>query len=1262
MSNKNPATAAAAVTEKTAKERRADAKKQKKLEKQHKKEVKRLKKEYDARQKIVPVNKRPIVCPPDRLGESRGKVVAGFLCRAFIIFVAVFAVAFFVCDALGFTADYGIKAGALALWSLLFTAVLTAMCLIRFVWIPGVLVLGAAVLVPLLPYLLKNPIGPFVNIYNAAMLHLSKSYYYDTTGMTVNPAQVQPVVILFILVVAAVYVPCLIRRIHILPPAILSAAILWGVFVYNLSRSNWGVTLLIASFASLLVMFVYDLIYVREPKKDKVDDNVSFFGTEDEPQMPETVRTRAQRRAEKKEAKAAARAAKKEKKRALREHTVTVAEELDDYFAETPKKPKKEKKPKAPKLTRTEKKELAAKKKAEKAAAKQAKREERAAVRNVLQYRARKINAKCAVGGFAGAGMLALVLILMLIPALSVHGRFKTIPSIDKKMEYYRDYVTAWLMGDDPSLDLLAYEGNKANFAPHSAAANPRYYQNIPIMVVDVNTRQFPVYMRGWVGVDYKDGSWYTGIPDDPVFIDYRRLFSTYIDPSETMFSNLFSIMAPGSIDADTDYVKHSRTNSSYGFAVTQVNVLRQDFKSLLLYMPSYSLRGFAVNGKTSAGKTASFLRGYGTDTASKVTFADYFDGMYTSYRASRDTEGYASVAMLTSMKTEGFHRNVADLITGYNLLRYAVNGQCIAAETEPVTIDEVISDELTVPITYTHYVAFSGDDPAKAEFRIEYDVGYNTAAGQTFIRVAQPVGAARYIINENGTMIRKIVDIPDGKVFDEEGYEIIYSAPALNYVIRYHELMTEAEKEALASNYRITDFYTPYVYRYYAGAFDTESAVIRSVLDEIVANAKTSATEEYEVTEPVENPETGEVENVTYTLTRKIEVPADFSRAAEHNVYRVVEEFNKKTQETTCTDVYVSGVLDREVYIQRHEMVMAIVDYLTDPDVFTYTLRPQQTAPEGADPIEFFLTQSHEGYCVQFASALTRLLRAAGIPARYVEGYLASNFVGARGDHVASYTDTVLDSDAHAWVEVWYDGIGWLQYEATPPYYSMMYPVENEPRDPHVNPTGGDEDPGEEDDPGMTDEELAEYIRKMEEEARRAKIRKIITIVCVIAAVLAVIAVFFLIVLTRARAKAKERAALIDKLKRAEETAPTREDVRAASDLINLLMAECGSAPKIGEFREEYTARIFRDYGGAIGAPAKSEKLTEFEAAHSAITENQLGRVFDAIAAEEFGYGAETADLPLMAKFYERVYDNSYSRVVSPVRRVWLWLFRQVL
>lgn len=82
---------------------------------------------------------------------------------------------------------------------------------------------------------------------------------------------------------------------------------------------------------------------------------------------------------------------------------------------------------------------------------------------------------------------------------------------------------------------------------------------------------------------------------------------------------------------------------------------------------------------------------------------------------------------------------------------------------------------------------------------------------------------------------------------------------------------------------------------------------------------------------------------------------------------------------------------------------------------------------PEGADFVSWFLTESHEGYCMHFASAATLMLRYLGIPARYVAGYVATVPSSGKVD--------VPDSAAHAWVEIYLDGYGWEPIEVTPAY-----------------------------------------------------------------------------------------------------------------------------------------------------------------------------------------------------------------------------------
>lgn len=99
------------------------------------------------------------------------------------------------------------------------------------------------------------------------------------------------------------------------------------------------------------------------------------------------------------------------------------------------------------------------------------------------------------------------------------------------------------------------------------------------------------------------------------------------------------------------------------------------------------------------------------------------------------------------------------------------------------------------------------------------------------------------------------------------------------------------------------------------------------------------------------------------------------------------------------------------------------------------YTLSPGKT-PEGKDFVEYFLFGNKKGYCSHYASAATLMLRAMGIPARYVEGYVAKS---TKLDNGARYNGKVsvnlTDENAHAWVEIYFKGYGWVPVEMTSGY-----------------------------------------------------------------------------------------------------------------------------------------------------------------------------------------------------------------------------------
>lgn len=103
-------------------------------------------------------------------------------------------------------------------------------------------------------------------------------------------------------------------------------------------------------------------------------------------------------------------------------------------------------------------------------------------------------------------------------------------------------------------------------------------------------------------------------------------------------------------------------------------------------------------------------------------------------------------------------------------------------------------------------------------------------------------------------------------------------------------------------------------------------------------------------------------------------------------------------------------------------EKAVAIRDYLIGH--YEYTL-DVKTPPESVDFLAWFLLAEQKGYCTYFATAMTVLSRIAGLPARYVEGYIV------KPDE--SGITLIRGVDAHAWTEVYLNGVGWVTFDATP-------------------------------------------------------------------------------------------------------------------------------------------------------------------------------------------------------------------------------------
>jgi hypothetical protein len=119
------------------------------------------------------------------------------------------------------------------------------------------------------------------------------------------------------------------------------------------------------------------------------------------------------------------------------------------------------------------------------------------------------------------------------------------------------------------------------------------------------------------------------------------------------------------------------------------------------------------------------------------------------------------------------------------------------------------------------------------------------------------------------------------------------------------------------------------------------------------------------------------------------------------------------------------------------YEKAVAICSYLRALD---YTL-DIGARPNGSDGVDYFLFELGKGYCTYFASAMTVLLRASGVPSRMVAGYgpgestdsyVPPDMVGPRdASQDGQYTFIVRNS--HSWSEAFFPGYGWILFEPTP-------------------------------------------------------------------------------------------------------------------------------------------------------------------------------------------------------------------------------------
>jgi len=135
------------------------------------------------------------------------------------------------------------------------------------------------------------------------------------------------------------------------------------------------------------------------------------------------------------------------------------------------------------------------------------------------------------------------------------------------------------------------------------------------------------------------------------------------------------------------------------------------------------------------------------------------------------------------------------------------------------------------------------------------------------------------------------------------------------------------------------------------------------------------------------------------------------------------------------------------------YDKVRRIEAYLKEN--YPYTNSPDISKRRSEDFVDAFLFEVMEGYCDYFSTAMAVLARASGIPTRWVKGYApgalpSEIYIGVPDEAVNPNTGgtyTVRNADAHSWVEVYFEGFGWIPFEPTPGFsYPYAYPESEAP------------------------------------------------------------------------------------------------------------------------------------------------------------------------------------------------------------------------
>lgn len=937
----------------------------------------------------------------------------------------------------------------------------------------------------------------------------------------------------------------LVRRAHPIPLAALLAGLMVPVFLFNITVTNTGVMLLLLFICAAITLTVYDLRF--DGRREKHAAGI-----------------------EKRCAKKAARTEKAKIKLALRQSAENV---YRDTLAHTGDKTAA-KKARAQVLLAERERVRAAKaaavrerekRRAENLAAKKAAREARTAQKRQHAERAK-------IGGKAKKSATELA-------AIAAKRAEKRAVKQEK-----RQRIRAARERENKRIACGGFAGMTALVIAFLAIWLPYSVisKNFPIVDFINNKMQIArMYVTAYLmgdDVDLNSLSLYGGVAElNPRTVDFdtpkytgKKIFTLdagYASPvyMRSWLGTNYDIATDTWLSATPDEVVHYRERFGSAYTPDHITYFFNKFvypKSVDITrfdqyrnLDSYGFRVFQINVRRESGTSKLLfvpafmnsglgLMRYGSIEPVDRKYSAYYDGIYSS-RFFGENSSYSTSSFVTTMKLPGLAENYEKSILYYNTAM---------SYMEMIDLLEESAEQGVYTITEDNFVKLSSGGA-----KLETD-----AFGRVIDSATEEV---RYTIDNEAIAAQ----------FEAKMTEIGYKWEGESLVRRYFA-MDSGERAQFRRSYETEQSYREYVQETYTTPFGSEA--VREIAETLLA------------------------ENGIVNLDSD-----ETARALRANSWE--SPFVNPAGET----------------VPRHTVVLSVIDYLREN--YTYTLEPNvPTEPvldeagnpvldENGEPVtqsaivsennlDAFLTEVKEGYCVHFATAAVGILREMDFAVRYDEGYIASRWNRSyAADAVARYRTSVRDYDAHAWIEVYYPCIGWVQYETTPSFCEAIYDADA------TEETSGTSDSSYYRPAGDVTqiEDTTEDVTLGDENERECVILVTILVLGGLAVLLAVTAA---VLRSRSRKMADKRASLVQQSMDREAFLTGRVDVHAAAtaltDHIFAVFRALGCPHDTGELPADYAVRLTETFG-ALSTVALTDamEIIEKEAFGGTLTSTEL-------------------------------------------------------